>query len=326
MKMMARARLTAAALGAGLLMAMAAPAHAVDLGIEGQVFEPIEEDLRIAMMRLVARHDWSDSIQDLKESAENYTKNLPAYILPRAQKTETVWKDVGVVVSDDIYLPWIDWQNGSVFEPQKKLAIEKGTYINPIAKLPSAAIERLFVFDATDPEQLEFAKDLMRQNIPQLSFMLIAGDLGPLAKEMNRPIYHPPPTMLEKFHITSVPTLIGFGRGPQQGHMAITSFKLPSDAATVKKAWFGLPYQGYDPENIPDVPPVKDNPLEQKTRELQDANDSVSVLSTVIAPQHPSDQPQQSTQEQGAAEPAQPAQQPVDAAPTQQEMQQTPNQ
>jgi hypothetical protein len=255
MKFLTRTRLAVAAMGFGLAVVMAGPAHAKDLGVEGQIFEPIEEDMRIMLMRLVARQDWSQSADELKESAKNYTKNLPGYFLPRAEKTETVWKDVGIVVSEDIYLPWVDWQTGSVFEPQQKLAVEKGTYLNPIAKLPAGAIERLFLFDATDPDQLAFAKELMQANIPQLNFMAVAGDVGALSEALNRPIYHPTPTMLEKFHVTAAPTLIGFGRGPQQGHMAITAFKLPSDVDTVKRAWFGLPYQGYEPDSLPDVQP-----------------------------------------------------------------------
>jgi hypothetical protein len=268
MKFLTRTRLAVAAMGLGLAVALAGPAQAKDLGVEGQIFEPIEEDMRVMLMRLIARVDWSESAEALKDSAQNYTKNLPAYFLPRADKTATVWKDVGIVVSQDIYLPWVDWKTGSVFEPQQKLAVEKGTYLNPIAKLPAGAIERLFLFDATDPEQMSFALELMKANIPQLNFMAVAGDVGAMAKELDRPIYHPTPTMLEKFHITSVPTLIGFGRGPQQGHMAITSFKLPSDVATVKRAWFGLPYQGYEPDSLPDVQP--DSPT------LQNATDDAA--------------------------------------------------
>lgn len=254
MKFLARTRLVAAAFGLGLAVAFSLPSQAKDLGVEGQVFEPIEEDMRVMLMRLLARVDWNESVAQMEESARSYTKNLPAYLLPRADKTETTWKDVGVVVTEDIYLPWVDWETGSVFEPEQKLAVAKGTYLNPIAKLPSAAIERLFIFDATDPDQLSFAKELMKQNIPQLHFMLVAGDLGELSTEMNRPIYHPPPTMLEKFHVKAVPTLIGFGRGQHQGHMAITTLKLPSDVQTVKSAWFGLPYPGYAPESLKDVP------------------------------------------------------------------------
>lgn len=284
MKIQARARLVFTALSMGLALAMAAPVYAKDLGIEGQVFEPIEEDMRIMLMRLLARHDWSESLDELKDSAANYTKNLPAYFLSRAEKTATVWKDVGIVVTEDIYLPWVEWETGSVFEPTQKLAVEKGSYLNPIAKLPSGGIERLFIFDATDPEQLSFAKSLMVKNIPQLSFMLVAGDLGELSKEMNRPIYHPTPTMLEKFHVTAVPTLIGFGRGMHQGHMAVTTFKLPSDAETVKSAWFGLPHAGYDPANLADV--VPDAPSLTSTTE-----EASAVISNITTPPPADTQP-----------------------------------
>lgn len=255
MKLLALTRIAVAALSVGLAAAMALPAQAKDLGFEGQTFEPIEEDMRVMLMRLIARQDWSESIAQMEDSARSYTKNLPAYFLPRAETTETTWKDVGIVVTEDIYLPWVDWENGSVFEPQQKLAVEKGTYLNPIAKIPSAGIERLFIFDATDPDQLAYAKELMKQDIPQLNFMLVAGDLGELSKEMGRPIYHPTPTMLEKFHVKAVPTLIGFGRGQHQGHMAVTAIKLPADVATVKQAWFGLPHAGYAPDSLPDVAP-----------------------------------------------------------------------
>lgn len=242
-----------AAAGLGLALLAGAPATAKDLGIEGQIFEPIEEDFRVMLMRIIARHDWAARQEELAQSARDYTRNLPSYMLPRAEQTVTRWKDVGIVVTEDIFLPHVEWETGSVFMPEEKLAVPAGTYLNPIAKLPSAGIERLFVFDATDPEQLSAARDLMTANIPQLSFMLIAGDLGPLSEEMNRPIYHPPPTMLEKFFVRAVPALIGFGRGPHQGHMAVTEFKLPMDAATVKRAWYGLAYPGYDPDNIKDV-------------------------------------------------------------------------
>lgn len=230
----------------------AMPAQAVDLGVEGQIFEPIEEDFRITLMRLLARQDWSQQTEALQESAQNYTKNLPSYMLPRAETTQTRWKDVGIVVTEDIYMPWVDPETGSVFEPEKKLAVPAGTYLNPLSNLASASIERLFIFDATDADQMALARALMVQNIPQLSFMLVAGDLGPLSEEMGRPIYHPPPTMLEKFHVTALPSLIGFGKGPHHGHMAVTEFKLPTSLDTVKNAWYGLAYPGYEPSQIPD--------------------------------------------------------------------------
>ncbi len=40
-----------------VLAAVALPSKAVDLGVEGVVYEPIEEDIRIAFMRMIARED-----------------------------------------------------------------------------------------------------------------------------------------------------------------------------------------------------------------------------------------------------------------------------
>lgn len=227
-----------------LLAGCLANAQAIDLGIEGPVFEIIEEDFRIAMMRMVARHDWTPDIEALQQSAEHYTKRLPSYYLPRAEKTRTIWKDAGVITKEDIYLPWVDWETGSVMAPERVLAVEAGTYINPLKDMVSAGIERLFVFDATDPEQMAFARALLARQIPQLSFMVIAGDPGELSRDVDRPIYHPPATMLDRFHIKAAPALIGFGRGIHQGHIAITEIHLPSSLDVVSAAWFGLGDRG----------------------------------------------------------------------------------
>lgn len=249
--------LSASLAGLSALGGVALPAYAINLGVEGQIFEPIEEDFRLTLLRLVARHDWTRNIEGLKESARNYTKNLPDFHLPLAQETKTVWKDVGIIVNEDIYFNTIDWETGSVFEPQPTLAVPAGTYLNPIAQLPSSAIERLFVFDATSPEQLEFAKSLMEKNIPLLNFMISAGDVGPIAKEMNRPVYHMNESMRSTFQITAVPTLIGFGRGEHLGHLATTQFKLPMTEDDIRLAWYGLPYPGYEPDKVeePEVSP-----------------------------------------------------------------------
>lgn len=226
---------------------------AVDLGIEGQIFETLEEDFRITLMRLVARTDLTYAQEELKQSALDYTKNLPAYYLPRAGKTITRWKDLGVITADDINIPYYDMENGSVFEPELRKAITAGEYRNPIAHLPAAGIDRLFIFDATDPEQLKQAKELMALKIPLLNFMIIAGDLGPISTEMNMPVYHPIPTLLEKFHVRAVPTLIGFGRNEHQGHMAITEFAMPVTVEKIRSAWFGYGDQG-EPVSFVDTP------------------------------------------------------------------------
>lgn len=274
----------AGVLATAAIMVVSTCANAVDLGTEGQVFEPIEEDFRVMLMRLIARHDWAERQEELQASAKSYTKNLPSYMLPLAEETVTRWKDVGIVVTEDIFLPHVEWETGSVFMPDEKLAVPAGTYLNPIAKLPAAGIERLFVFDATDPQQLAAARELMKQNIPQLSFMLIAGDLGPLAEEMNRPIYHPPPTMLEKFFVRAVPTLIGFGKGPHQGHMAVTELKLPLDVSTIKRAWYGLPYPGYSPEALPDAEPGESSLTEPAPAELLNKANKVTPATVNSAP------------------------------------------
>lgn len=245
---MIRRVLVAWAVVAAALSGLAAtPALAVDLGVEGQVYEPMEEDFRVMLMRLMARQDWTAAAQRMEQSARDYTKNLPQYALPRATKTQTLWKDVGIVVEEDVYLPWVDWETGSVFDPERRLAVPAGTYLNPITHLPAAAIERLFIFDATDPEQLAYAETLMRANIEQLSFMAVAGDVGEISERMKRPVYHPSADMFKMFQLKAVPLLIGFGKGPHHGHMATTEIALPAQVQTVKDAWFGLPYPGYDP-------------------------------------------------------------------------------
>ncbi|MBK3780047.1 hypothetical protein G3A43_07240 [Paraburkholderia aspalathi] len=294
LRAIARSVLMAVSLTAASCSGSGGVAHAADLGIEGTIYEPIEEDFRVILMRLMARHDWQPQQQELKDSAENYTKNLPSYYLPRATLTRTRWKDVGIVTTEDIYLPWVDWQTGSVFHPGRILAAPAGTYLNPIAHMQARSIERLFIFDATDPDQLEYARALMVQNIPQLSFMVVAGDVGQMSKDMDRPIFHAMPTMLEKFHVEALPSLIAFGKGPHQGHMAITEFALPgAELADVQKAWFGLPESGYDPATLPDEAPADQQlPLPPEVKEaiekgeFQPTPENLQMLQRLL-PTHP---------------------------------------
>lgn len=256
---MSLARWRRRAVVAAVAWATSLPVFAGDLGIEGQVFEILEEDLRLVMMRMAAAHDWTPELKELEQSARDYTKNLPARFLPRAEKTLTRWKDVGIVASEDIYLNSVNWETGSVFDPDSVLAVQAGTYLNPISDMPSAAIERLFIFDGLDPEQMTMARALIAKKIPQLSFMMIAGDVGELSNEVGQPIYYPPPTLLEKFHVRAVPTLIGFGRGAHQGHMAITEIHLPTSLEVVNQAWFGIGDQG-EPMAAPAAAPVSETP------------------------------------------------------------------
>lgn len=230
-----------------LAVSLAGSVNAVDLGVHGPVFEPIEEDIRVILMRMVAAHDWAPDIEGLKEQAHTYTARLPQLFLPRTEKTQTRWKDVGIIVTEDVYLPFVDWETGSVMEPEPRLAVTAGSYFNPITHLPSAAIERLLVFDATDPEQLAFVRAVHLRKLPQLQFMAIAGDVGKLSEDLGTPVFYPAQLMLDKFAIRAVPTLVGFGRGAHKGHMALTEIALPSSLSIIDEAWFGLGDTGEDP-------------------------------------------------------------------------------
>ncbi len=214
---------------------------AVDLGIEGAVYEPIEEDVRITFLRLIARADIKGMQDDLRHSAENFTKELPSYYLPRADKTNTRWKDAGGLVEEDIYMPGIpDWETGSVTEMQPMLLAKKGTYVNMLTELPVEAIPRIFLFDGTDPDQLGLAKELAQAKLENLALIAIAGDVKDLSELLDGPVYHPGNQLLTQMNVKAVPTLLGFGKGWHQGHIAITEFATPSSVDQVKAAWFGL--------------------------------------------------------------------------------------
>ena len=228
------------AVGFSLTM-WALPAKAVDLGVEGAVYEPIEEDLRIAMLRMIAKEDLRPMQQALLQSAENFTKELPSYYLPRAEKTVTRWKDAGAEVTEDIFIPGVpDWENGSVRDMKPVLLAKKGTYVNMISDLPVEAIPRIFLFDATDPDQLQLAKEVAAAKLDHLALIAIAGDVKELSELMDGPVFHPGNQLLTQMNVRAVPSLLGFGKGWHQGHIAITEFALPSSVDEVKRAWFGL--------------------------------------------------------------------------------------
>ena len=219
----------------------AGPAQAKDLGTEGLVFEPIEEDIRISMMRLLANEDPQRFEREMRESLDNFTKTLPSFYLPRADRTLTRWKDAGAVAGEDIFVPALsDWQNGSVTEPEQALLAAKGTYFNPVLNLPVEAIPRIFLFDATDYDQLQLAKELAILKLENFALIAIAGDVGELSDLMDTPIFHAGDLLIPQMQVRAVPTLLGFGRGWHHGHIAITEFKLPATAKDVQDAWFGL--------------------------------------------------------------------------------------
>ena len=223
------------------VLLLTSPSHAKDLGVEGAIYEPIEEDIRVTFLRRIAREDPSRFGREMLDSVNNYTKNLPSMYLPRADRTVTRWKDAGALVAEDVFMPSIpDWKKGSALELEPVLLAAKGTYFNPVAHMPAQAIPRIFLFDATDYEQLQLAIELAALKLENFALIAIAGDVGELSELLDGPVFHAGDMLIPQMQVRAAPTLLGFGQGWHQGHIAITEFKLPASAQDVKAAWFGL--------------------------------------------------------------------------------------
>lgn len=127
-----------------------------NLGNVGPVVAVAEFNLADAMRARMAKVDWAAR----KRVAINaFWKNIPAMTLPAAQKKRTRRINPSFVV------------NKPIVAPDGKILVMAGQTINPLKVFPFT--QHLLIFDATDPQQVIWAKVSMR-NLKNERVRLIA--------------------------------------------------------------------------------------------------------------------------------------------------------
>ena len=168
-----------------------------DLGTRGSVKSPSEPDLIAVMKQRASELDMADQKQ---QALRSYWQNVAFNELPAAAKDETRPLDLSVLVQRDITTP-----DGQVIA-------RKGQKIDPLDAQPFT--NRLVIFDATRPEQREFAKSeaANHENAILIStrFDRDSGWQGfkELEDAVNAPVYRMTHDIQRRYDVRAIPSVV----------------------------------------------------------------------------------------------------------------------
>jgi len=173
-----------------------------DLGQRGPVFDIAEPDMIEEMQRRMTEFDWE---KEKKHALDNFwAQQKDSVNLPVAEKNRERRIDTSIVSTQDI------------FHPDGRLIIKKGQTINPQALMPMR--HAYILFDATNKKQVEIAKKigdemLVKQKPVVYLFSKMNTENGwdhynQTTALMNAPIYKLNKTIIERFRIQSLPSVV----------------------------------------------------------------------------------------------------------------------
>lgn len=173
-----------------------------DLGQKGPVFEIVEPDMIEEMQRRMAEFDWD---KEKKHAIDNFWAHQKDSVsLPVSVKNTERKIDTSIVSTQDI------------FHPDGRLIIKKGQTIDPQALMPMRHV--YILFDATNKRQVEVAKkigDEMLAKQKPVVYLFSKMDTGKgwehynqTTALMNAPIYKLNKTIVERFHIQVLPSIV----------------------------------------------------------------------------------------------------------------------
>lgn len=225
-------RLKAALATAGAVLSLQAGAH--DLGVQGKIWDITEIDMRMLVMQSALRANFGDVGAQMKESAKQYLENMPKRTLAVPEKTETRWVDPSIELNGDIQTVTTDEATQNF---KWSMLFQKGTRVNPL--LARKPVTALFFFDGKSEEQVEFAKNILREDEHGRVVLLEATgtNIQNLTKAMGRPVFSANDAQVRRFNITQAPTLVFAGNGTQNGLLGLTGFAPPYKVADLTSVW-----------------------------------------------------------------------------------------
>lgn len=180
----------------GGLLAAASDAQAKDFGVQGHVFEILEQDfLEVISARLKAV-DWNKFNQKIQNQIKDYVEN-PTEVtgIKRAHEAKEYFYDPTDVLDQDIY------------DHIGKLIHAKGTKVNPLEF--SSLREDLIFIDGDDEAQIKFALQQYRQKQEKLKIILVRGSPLKLQRKEKIWIYFDQRGILAKnLDIKEIPALV----------------------------------------------------------------------------------------------------------------------
>ncbi len=171
----------------------------LDFGTQGPIREIAEVDLIEEMQRRVTQIDWNAK---KREALARFWEHTQFYELPEAAENRERLIDPGVTAPRD------------VTAPDGTLIVRAGQHINPLDRLPFT--QRLVVFDATSPAQVEFALRLGREAAPRrVTYIATRLDresgwegLAKIETALNAPVYLLTPDLRDRFQLERSPAMV----------------------------------------------------------------------------------------------------------------------
>lgn len=177
------------------LLLLVCQLEAKDLGVYGATVSIEEEDLLSFLQEKLCRYSKEEQQQWMQAICKSITSQLKNTMevkgISKAHVYSVTYFDPSIYVERDI------------FNHQHQVVVKKGSVFNPLSQV--SLNQELLFFDATDAEQLAWAK---AQSF-SAKWILTKGQPFQLEETLNRPIYFDQNGVLtKKFGIQKVPTRI----------------------------------------------------------------------------------------------------------------------
>jgi len=164
--------------------------------MESPTWSIVERDMQQVLSDAVARADWNAIKRRAEEATARRVHGGPNLPLLEVQKPRTFLVDATVQFPEDVRDP----KTGAVH-------IRAGSTVNPLAQvtLPYA----LVFFNGKSREQVQAVQRyLLAHDSRTVKLIVTEGDVGPLGRVFQRPVYWANQLMVERFGVTAVPSIV----------------------------------------------------------------------------------------------------------------------
>lgn len=225
-------RFTAALLAVCAAGAITTNATAKDLGVEGQLYEILEVDMRAWFFQKMSKVDWERVNDQLVSEARAYGRNhQPLAFLPsETLSIEPI--DLTYTLNDDIVAPQPQ-QDGTW---QWEVIWEAGTTVDP-HQFPVRK-PGMFFFSGLSEQQVEMAKSIYAHDPHGVFLVANGGDLVELTESIGTPVFGADTFVVEQLKLEHMPAFVDFNN---RDNTRVIYSPPPFDPEPVTSRWEALP-------------------------------------------------------------------------------------
>lgn len=192
-----------------LLIPMPGYAAIKNLGVVGETFEIVEQDVTVELRQRSA-HNAAKHMQAIRERMQAYQPD-DLHPLPPARADKTFLVDMTYTLDRDL----VD-ADGKVLYP-------KGFTFNPLDYL-SLSIG-LVVINGEDPDQVEWFKASPYHSNHKLKLLLTNGQATEMTRQLQRPVFYLTEDIASRLQLAAVPCVAV----QKDGRMQITEFHVSEE-------------------------------------------------------------------------------------------------